>query len=79
MMAKYGLDQPLWKQYIIYLGNFLRGDFGVSYTKAGLTVNQGHSRRLPLFADHRHLRLPGGGVCRNPVRLGVRAAPEQAD
>ena len=28
MMAKYGLDQPLWKQYIIYLGNFLRGDFG---------------------------------------------------
>ena len=36
MMAKYGLDQPLWKQYIIYLGNFLRGDFGVSYTKAGL-------------------------------------------
>ena len=30
MMAKYGLDQPLWKQYIIYLGNFLRGDFGVS-------------------------------------------------
>ena len=40
MMAKYGLDQPLWKQYIIYLGNFLRGDFGVSYTKAGLTVNK---------------------------------------
>ena len=40
MEAKYGLDQPLWKQYIIYLGNFLRGDFGVSYTKAGLTVNK---------------------------------------
>ena len=39
MMAKYGLDQPVWKQYIIYLGNFIRGDFGVSYTKAGMTVN----------------------------------------
>lgn len=25
MMAKYGLDQPIWKQYFIYLGNFLGG------------------------------------------------------
>jgi len=40
MMAKYGLDQPVLKQFIIYLGNFLRGDFGVSYTKVGLTVNK---------------------------------------
>ena len=78
MMAKYGLDQPLWKQYIIYLGNFLRG-ISASPTPSRPDCQQGHSRRLPLFADHRHLRLPGGGVCRNPVRLGVRAAPEQAD
>lgn len=40
MMAKYGLDQPVWKQYLIYLNNFVHGDFGVSYTKAGMTVNQ---------------------------------------
>lgn len=26
-----GLDQPLWKQYITYVGNLLRGDFGYSY------------------------------------------------
>ncbi len=26
-----GLDQPLWKQYITYIGNLLRGDFGYSY------------------------------------------------
>lgn len=26
-----GLDQPLWKQYITYIGNMLRGDFGYSY------------------------------------------------
>lgn len=26
-----GLDQPLWKQYISYIGNMLRGDFGYSY------------------------------------------------
>lgn len=40
MMAKYGLDKPLLSQYLIYLGNFIRGDFGVSYTKAGITVNK---------------------------------------
>lgn len=40
MMAKYGLDKPPLSQYLIYLGNFIRGDFGVSYTKAGITVNK---------------------------------------
>jgi peptide/nickel transport system permease protein len=28
--AKFGLDQPLWKQYINYWGDILRGDLGVS-------------------------------------------------
>ncbi|HWM33917.1 MAG TPA: ABC transporter permease [Pseudolysinimonas sp.] len=28
--ARYGLDQPLIVQYVIYLGNLLRGDFGMS-------------------------------------------------
>lgn len=28
--AKWGLDQPLWKQYIIYMGNLLQGDLGTS-------------------------------------------------
>lgn len=30
MMAKYGLDKPVWEQYIIYLGNCLHGDLGLS-------------------------------------------------
>lgn len=29
--AKMGLDQPLWRQYVIWLGNIVQGDFGVSY------------------------------------------------
>ena len=29
--AEYGLDQPVLVQYVHYLGNLLRGDFGVSY------------------------------------------------
>ncbi len=27
----YGLDRPLWEQYVIFLGNLLRGDFGRSF------------------------------------------------
>lgn len=28
---RYGLDKPLWEQYVNFLGNALRGDLGVSY------------------------------------------------
>lgn len=38
--AKYGFDKPLYEQYFIYMGNFLKGDFGISYSKKGLTVSQ---------------------------------------
>jgi peptide/nickel transport system permease protein len=31
--AKFGLDQPLWKQYLVYLGDMARFDFGVSITR----------------------------------------------
>ena len=27
---KYGLDEPLWKQYVLFVGNALQGDLGVS-------------------------------------------------
>lgn len=32
MNAKYGLDQPVYKQYIYYLSNVLQGDLGISLT-----------------------------------------------
>jgi peptide/nickel transport system permease protein len=31
--AKFGLDQPLWKQYLVYIGDMARFDFGVSITR----------------------------------------------
>lgn len=37
---KYGLDKPIFEQYVIYLTNFCKGDFGVSFTKKGLTTEQ---------------------------------------
>jgi oligopeptide transport system permease protein len=35
---KYGLNKPLWEQYLIYLGNLTRGDFGISMKYRGQTV-----------------------------------------
>lgn len=28
--ARYGFDQPVWQQYLTYVGNIVRGDFGAS-------------------------------------------------
>lgn len=38
MMAKYGLDKPLFVQYLIYLGRALTFDFGFSYHYKGQMV-----------------------------------------
>lgn len=35
---KYGLDKPMYVQYITYMGNFLKGDFGLSFKKKGVTI-----------------------------------------
>lgn len=34
----YGLDKPLWRQYLDYLWNLLQGDFGPSFTQRSRTV-----------------------------------------
>jgi ABC-type dipeptide/oligopeptide/nickel transport system permease component len=36
----YGLDDPLWKQYVNYLTNASQGDFGPSYTQRSRTVRE---------------------------------------
>ena len=38
LMARFGLDRPLGEQYIIYLGNLLRGDLGETFKYAGKSV-----------------------------------------
>ncbi|ATA23838.1 ABC transporter permease [Brenneria goodwinii] len=30
-IARYGLDKPMWEQYLVFLGNALHGDFGESF------------------------------------------------
>lgn len=37
--AKFGLDQPLWRQYFNYLGGVLTLDLGPSFKYPGVSVN----------------------------------------
>ena len=53
--AQMGLDQPVWRQYLHWAGNMLKGDFGSSYFQRRpvmelLLVSFGYTVRLALFA-----------------------------
>jgi dipeptide transport system permease protein len=40
LMAEYGLDKPLWEQYLVYLGGILQGDFGDSIETKRPVLNE---------------------------------------
>ena len=48
--AKYGLDKPLTTQYVIYLSNLVRGDFGISFTQENREVNDIIREHFPVSA-----------------------------
>lgn len=47
---KYGLDKPLGEQYVIFLGNMLKGDFGISFTQQNRRVNDIIRDHFPVSA-----------------------------
>jgi len=49
--AQYNLDQPLWQQYVSYLGDVIQGDFGPSFKYPGRTVNELIAAGLPATAE----------------------------
>src|SRR5690349_14099246 len=48
LKAKYHLDDPIWKQYLRFLGDLMRGDFGVSLQYRNHTVNDIIAQGLPV-------------------------------
>lgn len=50
LQKKYGLDKPLSQQYVIYLKNLLKGDFGDSMKSRVETVNEMIARGFPVSA-----------------------------
>lgn len=70
--SRYHLDQPVWQQYLAYLGGLARGDFGPSFQYRDTTVNEIIAQGLPIDAlvggSALLLALLGG------IALGLAAA-----
>ena len=58
--AKYHLDEPLWKQYLLYLNALLHGDLGPSFRYVDWSVNDLVKKALPVSL--------GGAACRSRSR-----------
>jgi oligopeptide transport system permease protein len=50
LLAKYHLDEPGWKQYLRFLGDLARGDFGLSLKYRDHTVNDIIRQAFPVSA-----------------------------
>ena len=50
LARKYGLDKPIAEQYVIYLGNMVQGDFGISFTQQNRKVNDIIQYHFPVSA-----------------------------
>ena len=48
---KYGLNEPLFTQYLNYMGKLVQGDLGISYKRQGFTVNQIIAEKFPVSAS----------------------------
>ncbi|MGN7294642.1 ABC transporter permease subunit [Rhizobium sp. SAFR-030] len=76
LLAKtYQFDQPLWKQYITYIGNALRGDFGPSFIYKDNTVAELIAQALPYSIQVGSIAL--GLALVGGVILGTIAALRQ--
>ncbi len=49
--AHYGFDQPLWRQYLNYLGKLAHGDFGPSFKYTNRTVTEIIAEGLPVSLE----------------------------
>ncbi|MEN9723118.1 MAG: hypothetical protein RJB38_1104 [Pseudomonadota bacterium] len=48
--AKYGLDQPVTRQYLVFMKNMVQGDFGISFTQQNRSVNDIIKKHFPISA-----------------------------
>ena len=65
---RYNLDKPVWEQYLLYMGNLMKGDWGVSL-KTGRDIWETISTSFVISA-----RLGGGRPLPGPDRSRMEAA-----
>lgn len=51
LARKYGLDLPVHQQYLRYMGNMMKGDFGISFTQQNRSVNDIIVSHFPISAS----------------------------
>src|SRR5687768_12200334 len=51
LKAHYGLDKPLFQQYLDYLGKLLKGDLGPSFKQSNRTVNELIAASFPVSLE----------------------------
>jgi ABC-type dipeptide/oligopeptide/nickel transport system permease component len=59
---KYGLNEGIWTQYGIFLGNFVQGDFGISFTQENRQVNDIIKEHFPVSATLGILAIVFAGI-----------------
>lgn len=72
IQQKYGLDKPILEQYVLYMGNMLKGDFGISFTQQNRAVNDIIAQHFPVSATLGVLALLFAGA--GGVLLGALTA-----
>lgn len=74
-IQRYGLDRPLWEQYLIFLGNLLRGDFGRSFV-FNLPVLDLILSRLPATLELALVAVLAGTLIGVPLGIYAGYRPE---
>jgi len=67
---RYGLDLPLWRQFVNYAWGVLHGDLGISYSYSDRTVVSILAHGIPKTATFRHPRFRCCASDRNSFRCG---------
>ena len=67
---KWGLNEPYYKQYLIWAGNLLRGDFGDSLIRTGVPVREMIFEAIPVTARLNSLCAALSWASPSPSALG---------
>jgi peptide/nickel transport system permease protein len=74
-IARYGLDQPLWQQYLVFLGRLVRGDLGHSFV-FNMPVLDLVLSRLPATLELTLVAVLGATLLGVPIGMLAGYRPE---
>ena len=77
VIALYGLDQPLWYQYVTFLGRLLQGDFGTSFV-FGVPVMDVILTRIPATLELVVISLGSATLLGVPLGMYAGYKPDSA-